>query len=111
MVGSFTPNGYKAHKRKHYRENNVASPISGSLDTVTVATPISQAQPESESRLTAISPLPAQSHGEADKIMIQMQTSNAISTSAVWNGTELKSEHRPSPDINVSVPGVSVTGE
>ncbi|VVA35581.1 PREDICTED: AT-hook [Prunus dulcis] len=111
VVGSFTPNGYKAHKRKHYRENNVASPISGSLDTVTVATPISQAQPESESRLTTISPLPAQSHGEADRIMIQMQTSNAISTSAVWNGTELKSEHRPSPDINVSVPGVSVTGE
>ncbi|XVF40209.1 hypothetical protein PTKIN_Ptkin01aG0093100 [Pterospermum kingtungense] len=25
VVGSFMPNGYKVHKRKHYRENTVAS--------------------------------------------------------------------------------------
>lgn len=107
------PNGYKAHKKKHYRENMVASPISGAPDTVTTATPISQAQPAIETRFTPIVPLPAQSHGEADKAMSQNQSFNFMSasaaivmpTSAGWNGTELKSDHRPSPDINVSVPG------
>ncbi|XP_068309419.1 AT-hook motif nuclear-localized protein 1-like [Pyrus communis] len=112
VVGSFMPNGYKAHKvRKHYRENTVGSPISSAPNTVTAATPVSQAQPETESRLNAISPLPAHSHGgEANKSMIQMHGTSVVSTNAGWNGADLKSEHRPSPDINLSVPGVSVTG-
>lgn len=113
VVGSFMPNGYKAHKKKHYRENTVAFPVSGAPDTVTTATPISQAQPAIETRFTPIVPLPVQSHGEADKAMSQNQSFNFMSTSAAiviptsagWNGTELKSDHRPSPDINVSVPG------
>ncbi|XP_050380417.1 AT-hook motif nuclear-localized protein 1-like [Argentina anserina] len=112
VVGSFMPNGGKPQKR-HYRENAVASPISSAPDTVAAATPISQAQPEIETRFTPVVPLPAQSHGEADKGIIQNQNFNYIPNSAAilmptnagWNGMELKSEHRPSPDINLSVQG------
>ncbi|KAL6141838.1 hypothetical protein ACLB2K_060124 [Fragaria x ananassa] len=112
VVGSFLPNGCKPQKKKYHRENTVASPISGAPDTVTAATPISQAQPETENRFTPILHLPAQSHGESDKGMSQNQNFNFTPTSAPifmpnasWNGMELKSEHRPSPDINLSVPG------
>ncbi|XP_062004564.1 AT-hook motif nuclear-localized protein 1-like [Rosa rugosa] len=113
VVGSFMPNGCKPQKKKHYRETTVASPISGAPDTVTAATPISQAQPEIETRFTPIVSLAAQIHEEAEKGLSQNQNFNFIPTSASilmptnagWNATELKSDHRPSPDINVSVPG------
>ncbi|KAB2631020.1 hypothetical protein D8674_008539 [Pyrus ussuriensis x Pyrus communis] len=98
VVGSFMPNGYKAHKiRKHYREHTIGSPISSAPNTVTAATAISQAQPKTETRLNSASPSPAQSHGgDADESMIQMHNTNVMSTNASWNGA--------------SVPGVSVTG-
>ncbi|KAB2600810.1 hypothetical protein D8674_041269 [Pyrus ussuriensis x Pyrus communis] len=98
VVGSFMPNGYKAHKiRKHYREHTIGSPISSAPNTVIAATAISQAQPKTETRLNSRSPTPAQSHGgDADESMIQMHNTNVMSTNASWNGA--------------SVPGVSVTG-
>ncbi|GFY82703.1 AT-hook motif nuclear-localized protein 1 [Actinidia rufa] len=94
VVGSFMPNGFKAHKRKHQYE-----PIT-SPNTVTAATPISQAPPHGNISLTPTSQLPSQNHGEADK-----QNPNAISTDSVeWNSSELTLAQRPSPDINLSVP-------
>ncbi|PSS34906.1 AT-hook motif nuclear-localized protein [Actinidia chinensis var. chinensis] len=94
VVGSFMPNGFKAHKRKHQYE-----PIT-SPNTVTAATPISQAPPHGNISLTPTSQLPSQNHGEADK-----QNPNATSTdSAEWNGSERTWAQRPSPDINLSVP-------
>ncbi|GFY82702.1 AT-hook motif nuclear-localized protein 1 [Actinidia rufa] len=94
VVGSFMPNGFKAHKRKHQYE-----PIT-SPNTVTAATPISQAPPHGNISLTPTSQLPSQNHGEADK-----QNPNATSTDSVeWNSSELTLAQRPSPDINLSVP-------
>ncbi|XP_022766109.1 AT-hook motif nuclear-localized protein 7-like [Durio zibethinus] len=108
VVGSFMPNGYKVHKRKHYREHTVASTARGAADpstTVTAATPISQAKPDGENRLTLTSPFPGESLGEADNNTIDKHIPNATPSLVVgWNGSQPASIHRPSPDINVSVP-------
>lgn len=105
VVGSFMPNGYKTHKRKHHREPTTTSIIPPAPDTVTVARPISQAAPEVGPCLNSTSPSHGQSHGEADDSVNNKQISNVISLqSAAWNGSEHKSEQRPSPDINLTVP-------
>lgn len=105
VVGSFMPNGYKTHKRKHHREPTTTSIIPPAPDTVTAARPISQAAPEVGPCLNSTSPSHGQSHGEADDSVNNKQISNVISLqSAAWNGSEHKSEQRPSPDINLTVP-------
>ncbi|XVE76042.1 hypothetical protein DITRI_Ditri12bG0141200 [Diplodiscus trichospermus] len=111
VVGSFMPNGYKVHKRKHYREQTVASPVAAAPPaTLTAARPISQAKPDGDQNCMATpitSPFPGESHGEAaDNKTIDKNISNAApSILAGWNiGSEPTSIHRPSPDINVSVP-------
>ncbi|CAL5334606.1 unnamed protein product [Camellia sinensis] len=105
VVGSFMPNGYKVHKRKHNSEPRITSITPSALDTVTAATPISQAAPAGDTWLTPTSQLPLQqSHGEADKSTSNKQNMNATSMdSAEWNGSEPTSDQRPYPDINVSV--------
>ncbi|THG02831.1 hypothetical protein TEA_014152 [Camellia sinensis var. sinensis] len=105
VVGSFMPNGYKVHKRKHNYEPRITSITPSALDTVTAATPISQAAPAGDTWLTPTSQLPLQqSHGEADKSTSNKQNMNATSMdSAEWNGSEPTSDQRPYPDINVSV--------
>ncbi|XP_057471283.1 AT-hook motif nuclear-localized protein 7-like [Actinidia eriantha] len=96
VVGSFMPNGFKAHKRKHHYEA-LTSP-----NSVTAATPISQAPPHGNISLTPTSQLPSQNHGETDN---SKQNPNATSTdNAEWNGSEPTLAQRPSPDINLSVP-------
>ncbi|KAK9290445.1 hypothetical protein L1049_008615 [Liquidambar formosana] len=107
VVGSFMPNGYKAHKRKHHREPKTASVIPGAPDSVTAARPISQATPGGDTCLTPTSPLLRQGQGEADNSTgVHQEIPNATSShTAGWNGLEPTSEQRPSPDINVSVPG------
>ncbi|KAF2289774.1 hypothetical protein GH714_038559 [Hevea brasiliensis] len=111
VVGSFMPNGYKAHKRKHHRENASSSVIPGAQDVLTEARPISQAKPDGETCsaktdgetcLISTSPLPEQSHGGTDN---KQQIPNAtISFTPFWNGSQPTSIQRPSPDINLSVP-------
>ncbi|KAI8013922.1 AT-hook motif nuclear-localized protein 1 [Camellia lanceoleosa] len=105
VVGSFMPNGYKVHKRKHNYEPRITSITPSVLDTVTAATPISQAAPAGDTWLTPTSQLPLQqSHEEADKSTSNKQNMNATSMdSAEWNGSEPTSDQRPYPDINVSV--------
>ncbi|XVF76286.1 hypothetical protein PTKIN_Ptkin13bG0254200 [Pterospermum kingtungense] len=108
VVGSFMPNGYKVHKRKHYRENTAAATGAAAAPpaTVTAARPISHAKPDGENCMTPTSPFPGESLGEADNNTIDKTIRNAVAPSfvAAWNGSEPTSIHRPSPDINVSVP-------
>ncbi|KAK0583695.1 hypothetical protein LWI29_001591 [Acer saccharum] len=104
VVGSFMPNGYKVHKKKHHREHMTPSMSPGAPDTVTAARPISQARPD-ETCITPIIPLPGQSHGEPNNVANDKQVANVTSShsTAGWNGSETTSNHGPSPDINVSL--------
>ncbi|KAL5743122.1 hypothetical protein ACOSP7_029854 [Xanthoceras sorbifolium] len=103
VVGSFTPNGYKVHKRKHHREHMTPSMSPRAPDTVTAARPISQAKPD-ETCLVPTTTLPGQSHGEPDNLANDKHVANVSSSrSAGWNGSETTSNHGPSPDINVSL--------
>ncbi|KAF5747836.1 DNA binding protein putative isoform 1 [Tripterygium wilfordii] len=103
VLGSFTPNGYKAHKRRHYRENATAATTISPGDTATAATQISQAKPVYESFATSL--LSEQRHVEADdKASDKLIPNVASSYSAGWNGVEPLPSQRPSPDINVSLP-------
>ncbi|KAF2307546.1 hypothetical protein GH714_029679 [Hevea brasiliensis] len=78
VVGSFMPNGYKAHKRKHHRENAIGSRIpAGAQDVPTEARPISEAKPVGETCLISASSLPEQSHEGADNSASDQQISNA----------------------------------
>ncbi|GKU98302.1 hypothetical protein SLEP1_g11322 [Rubroshorea leprosula] len=108
VVGSFMPNGYKVHKRKHYREPTKNSTVLAAPETVTAAQPISQVKPDSKSAYIApTSSQLGQSHGEPDfnTITNDQQLPNPMSShSAVWNGLEPTLIQRPSPDINMSVP-------
>ncbi|KAJ7971483.1 AT-hook motif nuclear-localized protein [Quillaja saponaria] len=105
VVGSFTPNVYKAHKRKHHREHTVASPIPGAPDSFITARPISQAKPDSENCLNPTPILPKNCHKETDDITIHKQNSDATLNTADWDGSEVILNQRPSPDINVSLLG------
>lgn len=121
MVGSFTPNGYKVHKRKHHREQTVGrhreqavgSPTTGVLpDPATTPRPITQAKPNDEPGLitTTTPTLPVQSRVEAENTASTTakdddDNPNAAAITATWNGSESRLEHGPSPDINISVPG------
>lgn len=97
------PNGYKVHKRKTYREQATSPP--SAPEPVTMATPISQANPEGHISLNSPSPLQGQSHGDAtDDSLGEKQLPNPISAYTIWNGSEIASEQRPSPDINMSAP-------
>ena len=107
VVGSFTPNGYKVHKRKHHREHTVASPPSTALDSpVTMASPISQAKPNMvDPSLSTMPSLLVQRHVEAEH-NTKENPNGSSDNFAGWNGSsESRPELGPSPDINVSVPG------
>lgn len=104
VVGSFVPNGFKMQKRKQHSEPRMAPAVHCPPATVTAATPISQAPPE-----TSIYPMPpsqflAQSQGEGDNSLSNKDQPNSASTdTADWNGSGPSSDHRPYPDINISV--------
>ena len=100
-------NGYKVHKRKHYRnQHRVASTVAAAPSAaVTAARPISQAKPDGENCMTPTSPFPGENLGEADNNTIDKHIPNAApSLFTGWNGSEPTSIHRSYPDINVSVP-------
>lgn len=106
VVGSFMPNGFKVHKRKHHREQTMPfmSP-GGAPETLAAARPISQVNPEKETSLTPITPVPRQSQAEVENAENSKQVPNpTTSQSAGWNGSETTTSQRPSPDINVSLP-------
>ncbi|PON56108.1 PPC domain containing protein [Parasponia andersonii] len=112
VVGSFMPNGYKVHKRKHHREHTVASPPPSALGgPVTMASPISQAKPVMvEPCLPTMPTLPVQSHvGVEHNNTITDHKENPNGSSdhfEGWNGSsDSRPDLGPSPDINVSVPG------
>ncbi|OMO82018.1 hypothetical protein CCACVL1_12112 [Corchorus capsularis] len=116
VVGSFMPNGYKVHKRKHHRDHHtVTSPVGAappSAAAVTAARPISQAKLDGghhDHQNNCMTPTSDPFPGEADLNNHHHSTiiDKQIMTNAAdhWNGTEPTiSIHRPSPDINVSVP-------
>jgi hypothetical protein len=104
VVGSFMPNGYKAHKRKHHREHTVMSPISGAPDMLTAARPISQSKPDGET-FSNPTPLQGGNHAEPDNGTSDKLNTIATSNGAGWNVSEPTPEQRPYPDINVSACG------
>ncbi|KAL1566044.1 AT-hook motif nuclear-localized protein 7-like [Salvia divinorum] len=98
VVGSFVPNGFKMQKRKPQSEPRMALAAHCPPATVTAATPISQAPPE-----TNVYPNPASQYpGEADNSLSNKDQPNSASTdnTADWNGSD---HHRAYPDINISV--------
>ncbi|KAK3226718.1 hypothetical protein Dsin_006580 [Dipteronia sinensis] len=104
VVGSFMPNGYKVHKKKHHHEHRTPSISPGAPDTVIAARPISQARPD-ETCITPITPRPGQSHSEPNNMANDKKVANVTSShsTAGLNGSETTSIHGPSPDINVSL--------
>ncbi|PPS11487.1 hypothetical protein GOBAR_AA09156 [Gossypium barbadense] len=100
VVGSFMLNGYKVHKRKPCREQHTvaASAVTTAPSAMAITEEgrpiISQAKLDCENNVKPTSPFQVGSLGEA--------TASIVSG---WNnGSEPASIHRPSPDINVSVP-------
>ncbi|CAA0842931.1 AT-hook motif nuclear-localized protein 1 [Striga hermonthica] len=107
VVGTFVPNGFKVPKRKYQTEPK-SVPTSAPA-TITAARPISQAPPE-------IISYPAQKSqflvgpqnpgsGQTDSSFSHKGLQNpAPKDTAKWNGPGPGSAHRPSPDINISIP-------
>ncbi|KAH1122083.1 hypothetical protein J1N35_005243 [Gossypium stocksii] len=114
VVGSFMLNGYKVHKRKPCREQHtvaasaVATAPSAMAMTEEGRPIISQAKLDCENNAKPTSPFQVGSLGEAsNNITDHKNIANIAAASIVsgWNnGSEPASIHRPSPDINVSVP-------
>lgn len=98
------PNGYKTHKRKHQYEPRMAPAIQGTPDAVTAASPISQAAPVINFSQIPTSHLPVQNHVEPDNSLSRYNQNYASTDTAAWNGSEPRSDQRPSPDINLSAP-------
>ncbi|KAK2987912.1 hypothetical protein RJ640_003179 [Escallonia rubra] len=104
VVGSFMPNGYKMHKKKHQYEPRMA-PANQAAPDVTAATPISQAAPVVNTYPTPKSQVQVQSYGVPHNTAGNKEQPNSTSSyTAVWNGLAPTSNQRPSPDINVSAP-------
>ncbi|KAF5473777.1 hypothetical protein F2P56_005738 [Juglans regia] len=107
VLGSFTPNGYKAHKRKHHREQTMPFPISSAdSDMVTAAGPSQLAKPDDQTIFGPIQ-LQGQNNAKADNCRSddKLKNPNGTLDSAGWNRSESTSDQRPSPDINVSASG------
>ncbi|KAE8713186.1 AT-hook motif nuclear-localized protein 3 [Hibiscus syriacus] len=114
VVGSFVPNAYKVQKRKSYREQHTVTAstvpvISSAMATVEEARSIfSQTKPDGENNMKPTSPFQGVTLGEAsNNITDHKNIANIPAASIVsgWNNSsEPASIHRPSPDINVSVP-------
>nr|DAD28693.1 TPA_asm: hypothetical protein HUJ06_030161 [Nelumbo nucifera] len=105
VVGSFMPNSYKAHKRKHLLEPSMVSAVPGGPDVVTAARPITQVTPNDDTAVTPTSTLPEQSQGEAENSAASNPTTNSTFPGSGWHGSEPTLEQKPSPDINESVTG------
>lgn len=96
VVGSFTPNSfYKALKRKQYYEPRMGA-LTPDRVTVTAATPISQATPNTGPESHAVE----RNARTGDPII---NANHIPFQNAGWTGTEPTSNHSPSPDINVSL--------
>ncbi|KAF5473622.1 hypothetical protein F2P56_010222 [Juglans regia] len=100
VVGSFMPNGYKAHKKKYHREQTMLSPITGAPDMLAR----SITSTKLEGSLFNPVELKAQNNAEAEAdngVGVKLNA-NATQNTAIRNGSEPTSDQRPSPDINVS---------
>ncbi|KAE8679394.1 AT-hook motif nuclear-localized protein 1 [Hibiscus syriacus] len=110
VVGSFMPNGYKVHKKKPYREQHtmVASTVAAIPSATAMAEEarpiISQAKPDGENNMKRTSPFQVVTLGEASNNIIDHKSTAASIVSGWNNGSEPVLTHRPSPDINMSVP-------
>ena len=98
------PNGQKAHKRKQHREHTAAYRASGAPEIVAAATPISQSNPGGENLPRHSPQLPEQGQRESVSVTSDKLSLDDTLNAADWNGTEDFSDHRPSPDINISLP-------
>ncbi|KAG7958137.1 hypothetical protein I3843_10G004400 [Carya illinoinensis] len=103
VVGSFMPNGYKAHKKKYHREQTMLSPFSGAPDMLTRS--ITPTKPEGSLFKSVELKVQNNAEAEADNGVDVNLNANATQNTAIRNGSEPTSDQRPSPDINVSAFG------
>lgn len=104
VVGSFMPNGYKTHRRKHNSEPRTATAVHGALDAVMSAKPVSQAPPESNILHAPTFNLSVETNGELENSTSNADNPNSTSTdNADWNVSDPTPDQRSTPDINVSV--------
>ncbi|KAF2307562.1 hypothetical protein GH714_029739 [Hevea brasiliensis] len=101
-LSNFMPNGYKAHKRKHHRENAIGSRIpAGAQDVPTEARPISEAKPVGETCLISASSLPEQSHEGADNSASDHRY-QMLQIHLLLFECNNTCNQKPSPDINMN---------
>ncbi|KAJ6790484.1 putative AT-hook motif nuclear-localized protein 7 [Iris pallida] len=116
VVGSFLPNAFKEHKRRSNLDPSSELPVPTSIPTsaavLTVAMPISQANPEKGCETPSSTLITGQNRGVAENRMGTNPITNLTGFQATvgWRGLQQlssSSEHKPSPspDINISLPG------
>ena len=110
VVGSFLPNTFKEHRRKATPESTFSPIPTSTTGVLTAARPISQATPDDDCE-TPTSTVGGQSRGDAENSMSNINPTNTNSSSfrmaaaAGWHNGLQSSEHKPSPDINICLPG------
>ncbi|XP_058108726.1 AT-hook motif nuclear-localized protein 10-like [Magnolia sinica] len=107
VVGSFMPNSHKEQKRRPNPESSILTGVPTTSGIVTAARPISQATPDEDTCATPSSTLPGQSHGDVENSTGNNlnQASTSFHTVGWHGGSQSTSDHRPSPDINIRLPG------
>lgn len=106
VVGSFTPDGNKALKKKYQREQTAASPTSTGPEMVTAARPISQANAHGENFMIPILSQLPDHQTQRESVSVSSDKLNLDDTpdAATWTGSDEYSDQRTSPDINISLP-------
>ncbi|MED6221890.1 hypothetical protein PIB30_059157 [Stylosanthes scabra] len=103
VVGSFIPSGQKPPKRKYNRQPTAYHAASGPTETVAAAGPISQSNPSGENPLGHSPQLPEQGQRESVSASSDKLNLDDSLNGDDWNDTEDFSDHRPSPDINITL--------
>lgn len=112
VVGTFVPNGFKAHhKRRQQRERATPAAHGTPYGAVVTGPMMLQAAPGVDTSVTTAPALPV-SPGRGQEGTVDMTSSNqAVNAGyprcdAAWNGSTVRAsdDHGPYPDINVSVP-------
>ncbi|KAK1322639.1 hypothetical protein QJS10_CPA02g00682 [Acorus calamus] len=108
VVGSFLPQATKENRRPSNPETLNFSAVPNPSGVLTSARPISQMNPDEDCKTPTS--VPGQSHGDSENNMSTNPNSSSIASfrTGTWHGLQQSSsEHKPSPDINVSLPGES----
>lgn len=98
VMGSFMSNGFYHKKYKKKQQPN-----SGGPDTGMAGRPVSHENLNGEAFLKPTSQIPEQGQRESEVVTIDEQNLDATPNEHL-NGSQHLSDHRPHPDINISLP-------